>query len=113
MKTPYKITRNKISVLAVAAVLLAGTANATSNSGSSAAGADETLNELTLALQPVTPVEANFEDGTDASGATLLLPLLPPAIPAVADFEDELILSEINLQELAPVTPAEAVFEER
>ena len=58
------------------------------------------------AMAPSTPVEATFEDFSDAT-ATIVL---APSTPTEADFTDVVTESTINITTLAPVTPTEADF---
>ena len=84
-----------------------------------------------IALAPVVPMEATFEElDVTVIDAALLAPVIPaevtfedfttdmitpavlaPAIPAAADFEDVPGVASFENKILAPVTPAEADFE--
>jgi len=61
-------------------------------------------------LAPVTPVEATFEDATEASAFAFDFSYLSPATPDEADFSDVVPEKNIDLTILAPVTPDEADF---
>ena len=61
-------------------------------------------------LAPVTPVEATFEDATEASAFSFDFSYLSPATPDEADFSDVVPEKNIDLTILAPVTPPEADF---
>jgi len=59
-------------------------------------------------LEPVTPMEASFEDMP--AEMTSIIGLVP-VTPAFADFDDDDVVVAFNNGVLAPVTPAEADFE--
>jgi hypothetical protein len=61
-------------------------------------------------LAPVAPVEATFEDATEANAFFFDFSVLAPATPDEADFSDVVPEKNIDLTILAPVTPAEADF---
>jgi hypothetical protein len=72
--------------------------------GTSISTANSEKAVITLALAPVTPAEATFEDVTAPADFSFLA----PGTPSVATFDD--ILQNKDMPTLAPVTPAEADF---
>ena len=63
------------------------------------------------ALSPVTPMDADFNDGAPSTEISLIN--LAPVTPKEADFEDEsCTISASYIQGLAPVTPTDADFED-
>jgi hypothetical protein len=86
------------------------------NPGANALTAEPTKNEITIDLGkliPITPLLAEFNDGTEHNATTNILVInLAPITPLVADFEDAGAEMLINIEKLAPETPKESDFEE-
>jgi hypothetical protein len=110
MKTIHKIIRNTIyGPVAFAAILLSAfPASADVTSASGALKESTTFNNV--ALMPLPPVEATFDDGTDVREPVPTFPALAPSVPVIADFSDETLLPSVDIAKLAPVTPGEADF---
>jgi len=68
----------------------------------------EEIPAIDFSLAPVTPEEADFNDGVPSTGEILINPA--PVTPKEADFSDEVLETGADLLLLAPVTPAEADF---
>jgi hypothetical protein len=64
-------------------------------------------NSFQTSLVPSTPVEASFEEITDATAVAFIL---APVSPVEADFSDAIPETTIDIITLAPVTPSEADF---
>ena len=64
-------------------------------------------------LAPVTPVFAEFSDGTEFKASPEISVIkLAPETPKEADFEDASLPVQINIAQLSPVSPKEPDFED-
>jgi hypothetical protein len=118
---PMKTTDNLILILS-AVVILPFSSISANVSGSPAkeintivlapsTPAEATFEEIPVidfSPAPVTPEEADFNDGVPSTGEILIN--LAPVTPKEADFNDEVPEADADLLLLAPVTPAEADF---
>ncbi len=107
------ITMKSIYLLAAILGLQFNTLFATGNFNESMVLTDKITYDGTVAmLMPETPMEASFEETAEPNENIFDLTALTPCIPMTADFSDEAPSMEINMLNLAPVTPAEADFED-
>jgi hypothetical protein len=126
-------TKNKMKaiILIAAAVFTLQVSSLFAENNMPPTGSIEKNETYCVSLQPSTPAEASFEDGTPVKVIVSVSPVTPaeatfeeesefntdlisaalmPVTPAEADFnEDEGTISTMNI---APVTPAEADFSE-
>jgi len=107
--------KTKIIILATLILMNASPIFA-KNPGANALNAEPAKNEITIDLGkliPITPLLAEFNDGTEHNATTnLFVTNLAPITPLVADFEDAGAEMLINIEKLAPETPKESDFEE-
>jgi len=100
-----KIKKMKSATILLAAVLTLSLNVVFARTGGTAMISETSSSRISIA--PVTPVEATFEEMTDA---TATFTLLAPVTPAEADFSDAIPETTIDIAALAPVTPGEAEF---
>jgi hypothetical protein len=113
MKITNMITMKTIYILAAFLGLQFNTIFAAVNYNTSNVLPNEDISDVSIALLiPSTPVQAIFEDVAEAHSTPDNISALIPVIPMIADFSDGAPATEISLFNLAPVTPAEADFED-
>lgn len=114
MKTTKMLTRKTIYILAAILGLQFNTLFAAVNFTKSTVEPGYGFNNAML--MPSTPSEATFEDVAEAADGAptteINLINLAPVTPKEADFEDGILPAEISPDHLAPVTPREADFEQ-
>src|ERR1035437_733698 len=99
--------KNMKATTTLLAAILTLSMNALFASNDGAAVINNMTSSTFIALAPVTPAEATFEEVNDATATTFIL---APVSPIEADFSDAISETTIDITTLAPVTPSKADF---